>query len=573
MRIGETARWSFGVMRMRDFILLPVFALVMLCAQSHAIAQPDAVYSKSSKFRIPFQFDAEELTRIGAVQVELHVSTDRGQTWQVSDRVAPSAQKFPFQANGNGEYWFSVRTIDLNQRPHPDGPLQPGLVVVVDDIPPTLSLDAVADPQGGARLIWTASDPNLSAGSLRIEYLDDAIAAWQPVSVTPAASGSMRWSPPGGATSVMLRASISDQAGNQVSVNAELRGSTSPASRRDSFSPNHESHPSPSNDVPDFREPVANRTYPELHDSGKGFGSPNMPQMRSDQWSNGVAITPNSPRHPLPVHSVSSGEATANSAMGTPPIRVAQRPGDPLTLPVPAPVGSSDNYSPTIIEGPQNIYGYNNTAPVYPDARRVNARSFRIAYALEDVGPSGVASVDLYITENDGQKWFHYGSDPDRSSPFEVTVRQDGAYGFSVRVRSGVGLVTPPPQPGEAPEIRIVVDQTRPRLTMQPPKQTVTSGVHQVLIEWTLQDEALAERPVSLYSGPSPNGPWEPITEQIENTGQYAWSMHTGLRGQLYVKLIGKDSAGNSSEAISQRPITIDMSRPSVKILNVEPLR
>ena len=51
-------------------------------------------------------------------------------------------------------------------------------------------------------------------------------------------------------------------------------------------------------------------------------------------------------------------------------------------------------------------------------AKVVKANAFNIGYSLDQIGPSGVGAVDLYITEDSGRSWFHYGTDPDRKSPF-----------------------------------------------------------------------------------------------------------------------------------------------------------
>ncbi len=81
----------------------------------------------------------------------------------------------------------------------------------------------------------------------------------------------------------------------------------------------------------------------------------------------------------------------------------------------------------------------------------MNNRVFEIDYTVEDVGPSGVGAVDLFVTEDGGQQWFRYGSDSDLKSPFQVDSMGEGTFGFAVRVRNGLGISDPPPQPGNCP--------------------------------------------------------------------------------------------------------------------------
>jgi hypothetical protein len=101
----------------------------------------------------------------------------------------------------------------------------------------------------------------------------------------------------------------------------------------------------------------------------------------------------------------------------------------------------------------------------------VDSRKFQIGYNLEGVGPSGVSSVDLYITDDNGATWYHYGSDDDNVSPILVEVPSEGTYGFTLGVRSGAGLSSDPPQNGDAPSIVVVVDQTAPTLELLPVQQ------------------------------------------------------------------------------------------------------
>ncbi len=501
------------------------------------------VFTNKSSFRIPFQFDQQELSRIGAIEVQLHVSTDQGRTWKVSQSVVPSARKFSFQAPENGEYWFSVRTIDAQGNPHPLGQLRPSLVVIVDDEPPTLTL-TVSQNKASQRttIAWQAQDDYLDPQTLRIEVLDETSGVWQPIQAPQRAAGMIERI---GSTpdSLMVRGYVSDRAGNSTSTTS--RGRPSRAPRSETETP----------DIPDLREPVAENGslgVSPFFASARKQGRSSLPTILPNIGHGPVSVAKTSTALPLPASKKQAPDASATTTQ-------QQLASSPLARNSALAIPSAQKPA--------------TEAWQLANAQRVNSRSFRIGYAVDDVGPSGVGSVDLYITEDQGNRWFHYGNDPDRRSPFDVIVPRDGIYGFAIRVRNGSGIVANPPQPGEAPEVVVVIDQQAPAVTLRPVKQVLISGTLQVLIEWSAHDAQLAERPVALYQSTQLQGPWEPITGWIENTGRYQW--HPALTGSrpLFVKIEVRDAAGNIARQTTRQALMLDVSQPKARILDIQSSR
>lgn len=512
-------------------------SLLCLWFAPQAAAQTAPLYTNNPRFRIPFQSDAAEMARIGASEVQLHVSTNGGASWSASQSVTPAEGRFTFEAPGNGAYLFSVRTIDKQGLAHPDGPLQPSLSVVVDDQPPRLKLGVASVSAEDMEAVWQADDEHLDLTTLRLEYLDAATGAWQPLSVGATAIGSTRF--PAGTGSVMIRGSVSDLAGNSIA--AETTGVSETPARP----AGRQTQPG----RPDFREPVAGSDAAadaqSLLTGGPRSGA-NLPMILPNFSQASLAATPTALS--------SIGSAHISPAPGTMPggllPTAPQSLGSPLTPGADHPLLASP--------------------PLPADVRRVNTRSFRIGYELQDVGPSGVGSVEIYITEDNGMKWFHYGTDADRVSPLELVVPRDGSYGFSIRVRNGLGVASDPPQPGEPAEIAIVVDQTAPIARLMPLQQGAIGGAYQVRISWFVQDDFLADRPVALYQSESADGPWEPISGWIENQGRYLWTVTSLAPRSIYVRLEARDAAGNLTAAVTPQPLMIDTSRPTARILEVE---
>ncbi|MCA9022994.1 MAG: hypothetical protein KDA74_22745, partial [Planctomycetaceae bacterium] len=163
---------------------------------SPAAAVPSApVFTSKTQFRIPYHYDQAEIERLGAREIRLYVSTDRGVTWNHQQSVSPATRKFPFEATQDGEYWFSVRTLDSKNQLHPSGRVfEPGLRVVIDTTPPQLELDLRQISPGKVQLIWNAEDQYLDPTKLVLEYSQNGSPNWQRVIVAPHGKGQTTWS-------------------------------------------------------------------------------------------------------------------------------------------------------------------------------------------------------------------------------------------------------------------------------------------------------------------------------------------------------------------------------------------
>ena len=499
----------------------------------------DVVFSNKARFRIPYQLDSAEIQRLKAAEIQLHVSTDGGTQWRLVDSVPPVEGKFTFEAAQDGEYWFSVRTLGENGRHHPAGPLAAGLKVFVDTVPPTLDLQVAEAAAGQVQLRWSAADDHLNADSLVLEYRNDG-GNWERVHVIPSAAGETMWSVPSGGT-IAVRGKVQDRADNQViqQVEAGIAGTAPPQAPAAPAVRRPIADGQPVVEPPALAAPLAQQPAVQGPPSQRPLTSTGLPVINpgGSNYSQFVSQE-GSPRPPVQEMPWETAEQQ--------PIAAQQ------------PAASPQMASPPPQQHP--------STPI----RRVNSTNFQIGYALDDVGPSGVSSVDLFLTEDNGQKWFHFGADADGVSPFEVTVPQDGTYGFAIRVRSGVGLALSPPQPGNLPEVVVAVDREPPQVKLMPLKQGQGQQPSQLLIEWTMSDAELADRPVSLYYASRPSGPWQPITGWEPNTGQYLWAFGPDAPKQVYIRLDARDTAGNIARVESQEPLLIDLSRPTARIIDVE---
>jgi hypothetical protein len=226
-----------------------------------------------------------------------------------------------------------------------------------------------------------------------------------------------------------------------------------------------------------------------------------------------------------------------------------------------------------IIGGQSREFARSQEPPRQPATGRqrvVSSLKFHIGYKLQDVGPSGVGTVELFITQDNGATWYRYGADDDNQSPIQVEVPREGTYGFALGVRSGAGLASEPPQNGDRPAIVVTVDLTAPRLEVLPLEQGRGKNSNKLLISWKCTDDNLPEKPVSLCYSPSGQSPWLPISGPIENTGSYAWDADSGTNPRIYLRIEARDLAGNVQIGQSQQPVVVDLARPTAKIIDVE---
>ncbi len=115
-----------------------VFGLCLCCvgfvsAQDRTAPLPSntPIPCDQRAFSIPF-----EIRNNGSadppIEVELLYSTDYGTRWFSGERQPVDAKKFEFKAPGDGEYWFSFRTITLSGRIVATNQGGPNLRVLVD---------------------------------------------------------------------------------------------------------------------------------------------------------------------------------------------------------------------------------------------------------------------------------------------------------------------------------------------------------------------------------------------------------------------------------------------------------
>jgi hypothetical protein len=190
-----------------------------------------------------------------------------------------------------------------------------------------------------------------------------------------------------------------------------------------------------------------------------------------------------------------------------------------------------------------------------------NSRSLSLAYEVANVGPSKLAGVEVYFTQ-DGQKWDRYRAVIPATGSVPVTVSEDGKFGFVLVARSQAGLSKPAPAAGDQPHLWVTVDTTRPQAELfEPAISGDNPGV--VRLNWRVTDANLGDAPVALEWATTP-GQWHAIVTGLPGKGSYSWAPPEEAGDRVNLRLTATDLAGNVTQKTTPEPVVIDAKVPSV---------
>jgi hypothetical protein len=194
---------------------------------------------------------------------------------------------------------------------------------------------------------------------------------------------------------------------------------------------------------------------------------------------------------------------------------------------------------------------------------------------VDKVGSSGIGSVELFVTRDEGSSWQRLTSEtpapnlPPGPRTITAELPGEGRYGLYLIVRSGVGLGKQTPRNGERPQMRVEVDLTPPEGTLYKP-QPAPGQRDAVIVRWLAKDTNLGEKPIRLEWAERKGGPWQLVGEgDLPNTGQYLWKLPPNMPGKIFLRMSITDLAENVGVAESPEPEIIDLNEPEVKSISL----
>lgn len=518
----------------------------------------DVLLTRKREFRIPFQVDPPEQPDQQPVEIQLYANDTQGrEAWPMVDRQPADSGGFVFTAPKDGEYWFAVRTLDRAGRLLPEqvGATEPELKVIVDATPPALELEGMAGQAGEIMLRWQGQDEHLAADRPQIEYRmqNPPDSRWRLVAVNAGMSGAATL--PAQQGPIQVRARLGDVAGNVTTLQLLIDSSCRYPIRGmlvEEATPKH------------IQEGPSERAAEAVASSGPSTAQPypartpaTSPAMTdvATQPARSPEVDiryPNSPSMPYPTpRAPSPGDDHLDLFDG---LSRAKRAASQASIDRPDNMG--------IVAHRTEISG----VPAGAAVDVVNNSNFVLEYDVSSVGPSGIAKVEMWGTNDNGRTWRLCAVDDDKRSPIEVRVDQEGVYGFKLVVQSGTGRGNQAPQPGEAPQIWVMVDTSKPEASLKSIANVDKGQPGEVMITWEANDRQLAARPVSLMYSNRPGGPWFPIATNIENSGVYRWRADERALRQLQLRLVVKDAAGNATIVDSADALMADQLQPQVQV-------
>jgi len=511
---------------------------ILMSAMSADVFAEEPVVTNVGHFQIPFDIETEPGQKAEGFAV-LFGSQDGGSRWDQLQSVPASQSAFMFAAPRDGRYSFAIRMTDAKGTVQPPAPnSDPELDVVVDTVAPDLKLELFESTPGQVVVNWTCTDAGASPSSLTIEFADGANGRWKTLRV-PASLNGQTLVPVAIGSVVQVRAAIMDSAGNRAESASQMvsRASAVSAGNGVAAAPpqfqNNALGPSPfarnqNSSVPPSGVPATPPGFATSGNTAGAAGKTAIP-MISSVGGQSVSTSPaseNAPRPMIPAMPNGVHDSGSRVGAGTSPLQTGE-------------------------------------------SQLVNMHVFDVDYQVEEVGPSGVSAVELFVTENGGQEWFRYGNDADLRSPFAVDVKAEGTYGFAVRVRNGLGFAAAPPQPGQAPEIVVVVDESAPVVEFMQPTLRA-DGFGTMELSWRIQDQHLHAAPVRLEYAETPTGPWMAIFDWQADQGGYKWAIRPGTPSNLYLRLLARDEAGNVGMSQTPQPVVVDLNKPVGRLLRVQ---
>jgi hypothetical protein len=499
-------------------------------------------YLNKNVIKLPIQINDQARALISEIQ--LFVKDHPGAPWKMCGKVGPAAEAHIFQVPRDGEYWFTMVTMDKQGRGYPsdlrDEP--PGLVVHIDTQAPQIELTNLGQTPEGQLIQCEVRDPNLDNARTKFQYQggDRVFRMLEPVVGRP----NVFCIPVQAVCTGLVRATAEDLAGNQALREVHVSQIAGPKA----------ANPLPLALTPPQASPLENVVAPpqpmEIHTPVVDLNPPVQPAPNVIPKKLASA-----PPESTPEPKAIAGSDRPNWKDGA-RVEGARVEGSPREFVKTTTSGASPVQATQPADAPKRQF--------------VNNTKVFLDYQVENAGPNGAGKIEVWITRDRAKSWNKVSEETQRNAPVEVQFPGDGIFGVTLIASNGRGTSSPAPAAGDAPDWWIEVDTAKPTAQITRIQTAVENGQSVVHIHWSAQDKNLADGPVDLSYAATPLGPWLSIAKGLKSEGQYRWTPPVEIGVQAHLRLIARDLAGNMTIVAGQDPVQFEpMARPRALIRSV----
>jgi len=189
-------------------------------------------------------------------------------------------------------------------------------------------------------------------------------------------------------------------------------------------------------------------------------------------------------------------------------------------------------------------------------------------------GSSAVTYAEAWITEDRAVTWRKV-SMPMGTPAGKVTIDApgDGLFGVYLILFNNAGPSSPPPEPGTAPQQWVQIDRTSPfvqLLELRPDSHFLQN--REVNIRWKAQDDAINDRPVSLFYQQGNGAAFQPIADMQAAVSDFRWTVPPSVSGRVTIKAVALDRAGNTGESVIDSLVIPAEPVKPIEVAKIEPM-
>ncbi len=238
------------------------------------------------------------------------------------------------------------------------------------------------------------------------------------------------------------------------------------------------------------------------------------------------------------------------------PIRDPAPPPLPRSLNGKSPEGAPPAPPPAPVSAPLTA------APAATPAttlRLISSRRISFSYEFKDPNIGDGSGVELWGTR-DLKTWKKFDTVAHGPHAVVADLKDEGMYGFTLLAHTAGSPARDHPQPGDLPQVWVVVDYTKPAVQFLGAELNLTARTPTVILRWSAQDRNFGPHPITLSYAEHAEGPWKPIAGNLENTGRYEWVLPATVPATLHVRVQAVDLMGNAGSGQTTSPLHLPRS-------------